>query len=219
MAEVERKEEQAKIESGSNEQKERGLDGVNKGDAVGDGKEGGEAKKVQQSPFLTNAVPRKDEGKGGEERDNIDAAEVVEKQRKHLEENQSDEILFKARCKLYYFSEETKALEERAEGTMIIEMHSKSNLAKITMFRDQIGRLGCNHFINPRFKAQPHGKVSNGWMWMSTEDTVETDALRKKIQLFVVKFYSEEDFKRFGEEYDLGRAHNEKALKTKTNKK
>ncbi|AFM97765.1 putative Ran GTPase binding protein [Encephalitozoon hellem ATCC 50504] len=218
MEEVEKKEEHGKIEANTDKRKEDGLDSVRKEEPSDSGKKEAETKKTHQSPFLTNGVPRKDEAKGGEEKEQIDVTEVVEKQRKHLEENQNDEVLFKARCKLYYFSEETKALEERAEGTMIIGMHSKSNLVKITVFRDQIGRLGCNHFINPRFKAQPHGKVSNGWMWMSTEDTVEVDAQRKKIQLFVVKFYSEEDYRKFGEEYDLGRIHNEKSLKTKVNK-
>lgn len=218
MAEVEKERDHEKIETSPGKQKEDVLDGTKKEGPADDAKKGVETKKAHQSPFLTNGVPRKDEAKGGEEKDNIDVTEVVEKQRKYLEENQSDEVLFKARCKLYYFSEETKALEERAEGTMIIGMHLKSNLVKITVFRDQIGRLGCNHFINPRFKAQPHGKVSNGWMWMSTEDTVEVDAQRKKIQLFVVKFYSEEDYQKFGEEYDLGRSHNEKSLKTKVNK-
>ncbi|AFN82480.1 Ran GTPase activating protein [Encephalitozoon romaleae SJ-2008] len=218
MAEVEKKGEHEKIETIPKKQKEEVPGGMEKEGLADSVKKEVETKKAHQSPFLTNGVPRKDETKGGEEKDKIDVTEVVEKQRKHLEENQSDEVLFKARCKLYYFSEETKALEERAEGTMIIGMHSKSNLVKITVFRDQIGRLGCNHFINPRFKAQPHGKVSNGWMWMSTEDTVEVDAQRKKIQLFVVKFYSEEDYRRFGEEYDLGRSHNEKSLKTKVNK-
>ncbi|ADM11007.1 Ran GTPase activating protein [Encephalitozoon intestinalis ATCC 50506] len=218
MAEVEKKEEQMGIEAVSGKKEEELQSDTKEETSLGDSKEKIETKKTQQSPFLTNTVPRKDNSKGGEEKDKIDVTEVVEKQRKHLEENQSDDVLFKARCKLYYFSEETKALEERAEGTMVIGMHTKSNLVKITVFRDQIGRLGCNHFINPRFKAQPHGKVSNGWMWMSTEDTVETDAQRKKTQLFVVKFFSEEDFQKFGEEYDLGRSHNEKSLKTKANK-
>lgn len=217
MVEVEKKEDRTKIESNCGKQREEDVCS-----GGGQGREGGDSKadtkKVQASPFLTNAVPRKEEAKNADGKEEIDAEEIVEKQKKHLEENQSDEMLFKARCKLYYFSEETKALEERAEGTMVIGMHAKNNLVKITVFRDQTGRLGCNHFINPRFKAQPHGKVSNGWMWMSTEDTVEEDALRKKIQLFVVKFYSEEDYTKFGEEYDLGRVHNEKVLKAKPNK-
>lgn len=168
--------------------------------------------KKAQSPFLTNAVPKKEEVKENSE-EGISVAEVAEKQERFLEENQKDEVLTKAKCKLYYLSDKTKKLEERGEGSIIVSMHAEKNLVKITMVRNQIMRLGCNHFINPNFDLQPNTKVENAWVWGSAEDTVESDAPRGKNQIFLVKFYSEEDSRRFKEEYDLGKAHNEKVLK------
>lgn len=177
---------------------------------AGVGEETGE-RKTQQSPFLTKAVPRKEEVK--EDGAEISSAEIAEKQERFLEENQKDEVLLKARCKLYYLSDKTKKLEERGEGSIIVGMHVEKNLVKITMVRDQIMRLGCNHFINPKFELKPNAKVENGWVWGSSEDTVESDATRGKNQIFLVKLFSEEDSRRFKEEYDLGRAHNERVLK------
>ncbi|TBU17090.1 putative Ran GTPase binding protein, partial [Ordospora colligata] len=177
-----------------------------------------EGKQVKENPFLTTSVPKKDEFKACSTEEELDESSIIEKQEKFLDENQEDEVLFKAKCKLYYFAKETNSLEERAQGTMIIGKHPKTNLVRIVVFREQIGRLGCNHYINPALKAQAHKKMANGWMWMTTEDTVESDALRDKKQLLVVKFNSEEDSVRFGEEYESGRRHNDMVLEERKNK-
>lgn len=169
-------------------------------------------KKMQQSPFLTKAVPKKEDVKDDETTE-INVSEIASRQEKFLEENQKDEVLFKARCKLYYLSDKTNKLEERGDGNIMVSVHSEKGLVKITMIRDQIMRLGCNHFINPKFELRPNKKIENAWVWGSTEDTVETDAVREKNQIFLVKFYSEDDSKKFKEEYDLGKSRNEKALK------
>jgi len=177
-----------------------------------------EAKPGKENPFLTTSVPKKEEPKACSTEEELDENSIIEKQEKYLDENQEDEVLFKAKCKLYYFAKETNTLEERAQGTMIIGKRPKSNLVRIVVFREQIGRLGCNHYINPGLKAQAHKKMMNGWMWMTTEDTVESDALRDKKQLFVVKFNSEEDSVKFGEEYESGRRHNDMVLEERKNK-
>lgn len=177
-----------------------------------------ESKKVHQSPFLTKAVPKKEDVKNDGEGVEISTVEIAEKQEKFLEENQKDEVLFRGRCKLYYLSDKTKKLEERGEGNIIVSLHGEKNLVKITMIRDQIMRLGCNHFINPNFELQPNNKLENAWVWGSTEDTVESDAPQGKNQIFLVKFYSEKESRGFKEEYDLGRAHNERVLKANKKK-
>jgi Ran-binding protein 1 len=167
-----------------------------------------EAKK-KVSPFLTTAVPKKEEVPEEKE---TSMAEIAVRQEKYLEENQKDKVLLKTKCKLYYFSSKSNKLEERGEGTMLVAQSLEKEMVKITMVRDQVMRLGCNHYINPKFEAVPNKKIKNAWIWCSEEDTVEEDVFREKSQVFLAEFRSEEDSEKFKEVYDFGRAQNKRML-------
>lgn len=169
-----------------------------------------EQKKTKASPFLTNTVPKKEEVTEEKE---INTSEIAIKQEEFLKKNLKDKSLFEAKCKLFYFSNKTEEFEERGEGKLLLTESIEKGMVKVTMVRDHIMRLGCNHYINPRFKALLNKKVEFGWVWGTTGDTVENDLERSPNQIFLVVFNNDEDSKKFKETYDLGRETNEKVLK------
>lgn len=158
------------------------------------------------------AGAQKSEGTGKAIADEIDMNEVKRIQDQYESSNTKDAILFRARCKLFRKNMETKKFEDRGEGDMFIARCSESSLYKVTMVRDQIKTLGCNHFIDPRFDCVSVRSYTRAWSWFASSDDCHTGKNDSKSQFFVVRFADDEESANFKKVYDEGRNENRKIL-------
>lgn len=158
--------------------------------------------KKKESSFLTSSIKKSDD---------IETTEDLKKiQEDYIETNINGKINFKSRCQLYMFNKEKKKFEERGVGSIMIVTQHDNNMTKIMMTRDGIMRFGCHHYINPRYPLVKNTKLSNAWVWMTTEDTIDDDKSDKK--MYLVKFEEDSESLYFKEEYDKGLKSNKEIL-------
>lgn len=177
---------------------------------------GGSAK----SPFLKlhkegdekDASSVVSEGTGKTVVDEIDMNEVKRIQDQYESSNTVDNILFRARCKLFRKNMETKKFEDRGEGDIFIARSCESSLYKVSMVRDQIKTLGCNHFIDPRFDCVSVRSYTRAWSWFASSDDCHTGKSDSKCQFYVVRFADDKESESFKKIYDEGRNENRKIL-------
>ncbi|WUR03732.1 Ran-specific GTPase-activating protein 1 (DNLI1) [Vairimorpha necatrix] len=160
----------------------------------------------KQSSFLTSTITKKND-------EPVVASEDLELkglQEKFIESNLKDEVLFKSKCLLYIFNKEKKKFEERGPGDIMINKEKETEMIKVVMIRESIMRFGCNHYINPRHKLIKNENINNGWVWCTTEDTVDDETNKKKF--YLVKFDTSENTEKFKSEYEKGRLANKEIL-------
>ncbi|EEQ81304.1 hypothetical protein NCER_102329 [Vairimorpha ceranae BRL01] len=160
--------------------------------------------KKKESSFLTSSITIKDKDAGTED------FELKCIQESFIEKNLQDKVLFKSKCNLFIFNKKKKKYEERGTGDIMINIEKKTNMVKVVMIRETISRFGCHHYINPKHKLIKNNNIKNGWVWCTTEDTVEDD--NEKTKFYLVKFDNEDDTKKFKEEYEKGMEDNKKLL-------
>jgi hypothetical protein len=158
----------------------------------------------QQSPALNKAA---DGEEGDEQNDNANPEDyepqvdfkplvkLAEVEVKTGEEN--EEILFKARCKLYRFSIETKEWKKKGAGEIkILKQKLNSNSYRVLMRRDQIFKLCANHRILPEIKLEIVNEKQLRWMANDCSDgKVSSECL-------TAKFRHEDEAKQFKLEFE-----------------
>nr|AAT12337.1 RAN-specific GTPase activating protein-like protein [Antonospora locustae] len=155
------------------------------------------------------------EGAGKTIVDEIDMNEVKRIQDQYESNNTKGDILFRARCKLFRKNMETKKFEDRGEGDMFIARCCESSLYKVSMVRDQIKTLGCNHFIDPRFDCVSVRSYTRAWSWFASSDDCHTGKNDSKCQFYVVRFADDKESANFKKIYDEGRNENGRILASK----
>ncbi|KAL0263993.1 UNVERIFIED_CONTAM: hypothetical protein PYX00_011022 [Menopon gallinae] len=170
-----------------------------------------EAKKEAEAP------PRESAGlcAGKAAADEIDMKEVKRIQDQYESNNIKDKILFRARCKLFRKNQETKKFEDRGEGEMFIARCTESSMYKVSMVRNQIKTLGCNHFIDPRFDCVSVRSYTRAWSWFASSDDCHTGKNDSKSQFYVVRFAADDESADFKKVYDEGREVNRDILASK----
>ncbi|ELQ76752.1 Ran-binding protein RANBP1, RanBD domain protein [Trachipleistophora hominis] len=140
-----------------------------------------------------------------------ECSDVLNKTSSAINTEQDKNIHFKATCQLFMFSENTGAIEQRGDGIIYIKMVEKHKLYKLTMVRDRIYKLGCNHFILPIGKLHAHKTSANTFIWHTKNDKCDDDVKSEK-RTFVVKFGCGEDAERFESKYGYAMGENAKVL-------
>lgn len=156
----------------------------------------------KESAFLTSSIKKSDDAEQQEDFKKI--------QEDFIETNINGKVNFKSRCQLYMFNTDKKKFEERGVGLIMIVKSNENNMTKIMMTRDGIMRFGCHHYINPRYPLVKNTKLTNAWVWMTTEDTIDDDKKGKK--MYLVKFEEDKEALYFKEEYDKGLKSNKEIL-------
>ncbi|KAK6090205.1 hypothetical protein P3W45_000753 [Vairimorpha bombi] len=199
-AKDEQVEEKAKDEQVEEKAKDEQVEEKAKDEQVNDNSKKG-------SSFLTSTITKKDGDLPLGSEDN----ELKSLQEKFIESNLKDAVLFKSKCKLYIYNKDKNKFDERGVGDIMINKEKDSEMTKVVMIRESIMRFGCNHYINPRYKLMKNNNVANGWMWVTTEDTVDDEENIKK-KMYLVKFDENELSEKFKEEYEEGMKSNKKIL-------
>ncbi|XP_057302228.1 E3 SUMO-protein ligase RanBP2-like [Hydractinia symbiolongicarpus] len=105
-----------------------------------------------------------------------------------LETGEEDESTkFVHRSKLYRFDKSAASWKERGVGDVKILINEKTNKARITMRRDVVFRVCCNHFITSDMMLEAKGSAC--WTWFTPADAVDGEV---KPEQFAIKFKTEE---------------------------
>lgn len=151
-------------------------------------------KAVKQSEFLFLNKEEKNE--------NLKEKEIIK---------DDPSVHFNEYCNLYILADKT--IEQRGTGNIYIkEVDYKENtsLYKITMVREKIGLLGCNHFILGSIYKHSSPRT---FIFSSNNDNTLTSG--KKMATFLVKFDKQEIADKFENCYKDKREINLRLLKTK----
>jgi E3 SUMO-protein ligase RanBP2 len=147
------------------------------------------------------------DGEEGEEGDNqnpeeyepqVDFKPLVKLAEVEVKTGEEDEdVVFKARCKLYRFSIDTKEWKEKGAGEIKILKHkTNSNSYRVLMRRDQIFKICANHRILPEIKLEILNEKQVRWMANDcSEGKVNSECL-------TAKFRHEDEAKQFKAEFE-----------------
>lgn len=183
-------------------------------------------KRAGGSPFLTSmpssayksgtSVPN-DAGEGGKTSisEEIDLNEIKRIQDEHESSNIQDEVLLKAKCKLFRKNQSTGKFDDRGEGQVFLTKYRDSGLYKVAMVRDQIKTLGCNHFIDPSFECVSVTSYKRAWSWFTSSDSCYTGGNDSRTQFYVIRFSTDENSEMFKKIYDEGMKANAEILNKK----
>jgi E3 SUMO-protein ligase RanBP2 len=106
---------------------------------------------------------------------------------------EDEEILFKARCKLYRFNSDTKEWKEKGAGEIkVLSRKGAANVFRILMRRDQIFKLCANHRVTADLKLEAASEKQI--RWHATDYSEPGDGNH---ELLTCKFRSEDDAKQF----------------------
>ena len=103
--------------------------------------------------------------------------------------DEDDNTIYQVRAKLLRFDNTTNEWKERGLGDIkILQNKMKANKVRVVMWREQIHKLACNHYILKEMKIDFYQKNPKILMW-SAFDHAEGEG---KTEMFVCKFGKEE---------------------------
>ena len=115
--------------------------------------------------------------------------------RNDLVTGEEDEVLkFIHRAKLYRFDKDASQWKERGIGDVKILYNEISKKARITMRREQVLRLCCNHVITSEMKLEGKAGAKSAWSWFTAADATDVDV---KPEQFTIKFKTQEIAEQF----------------------
>jgi len=110
---------------------------------------------------------------------------------------EDEEILFKQRCKLFRFNNNTKEWKEKGLGDIKILKHKfKENHYRILMRREQVLKLCANHRINTAIKMENVTEKQVTWY---VQDCSEDEP---HAEILLAKFRLEDDATKFKKEVE-----------------
>ncbi|KAI8868187.1 hypothetical protein GQ42DRAFT_125633 [Ramicandelaber brevisporus] len=148
-----------------------------------------------------------DEAEGAEDAEaEVDATfepivQVTEVETKSNEED--EEILFKARSKLYRKSD--NEWKERGTGEIKLLMHRGTGKVRVLMRREKILKICANHYILDTMELKPNVGSDRSWVYSATNDFAEGEVAS---ETFAVRFTSVENATKFKEIFEKAKESN-----------
>ena len=103
---------------------------------------------------------------------------------------ESENVIYSHRAKLYRFDHEVKQWKERGVGDIKILLNPETNRCRVVMRRDQIHKLCANHFITHEMELKENAGSDRSWVWSVNADFADGIA---KAELLAVRFKHPED--------------------------
>lgn len=129
----------------------------------------------------------------------VDFKPLVKLEEVEVKTGEEDEdVLFKARCKLYRFIAETKEWKEKGAGEIkVLKRKETTNVFRILMRRDQIFKLCANHRITSDIKLEIVNEKQVRWHAQDYSEPGEG-----KHELLTAKFRHDDEAKQFKAEVE-----------------
>ena len=128
---------------------------------------------------------------------------------------ESEDILFCRKAKVYRFDKNGPQWKERGVGQLKILQSKQNGSVRIVMRRDQVKKICLNHYILPGMKLSPFEMAKNAVIWFTHADFADESPQEEK---FAAKFKSEEILKQFKDCFDsVAKIGNDDCAKAKEN--
>jgi len=133
----------------------------------------------------------------------VDFKPLVKLEEVEVKTGEEDEdVMFKARCKLYRFIADTKEWKEKGAGEIkVLKRKETTNVFRILMRRDQIFKLCANHRITSDIKLEITNEKQVRWHAQDYSEPGEG-----KHELLTAKFRHEDEAKQFKAEVEKAQA-------------
>ncbi|XP_065682219.1 E3 SUMO-protein ligase RanBP2 isoform X2 [Hydra vulgaris] len=109
---------------------------------------------------------------------------------------EGEEEKFVHRAKLYRFDKDSNQWKERGIGEVKILWNDITKKARITMRRDHVFRVCCNHVITPEMFLEKKAGTQAAWSWFTAADASNEDV---KPEQFTIRFRTQEKADEFQE--------------------
>lgn len=108
-------------------------------------------------------------------------------------------VKFVHRAKLYRFDKEGGLWKERGLGDVKILYSEETKKSRITMRREQVFRVCCNHVITGDMSLDVKQGAKAAWSWFTAADATEEET---RPEQFTIKFKTQEIADKFKEAFD-----------------
>jgi Ran-binding protein 1 len=122
--------------------------------------------KVEETTPKAEAAKPEAEEEQVEESPDVHFEPVVKLSEVEVKTNEEDEeVIYKARSKLFRFSQEDKEWKERGVGDARFLQHKESKKIRIVMRRDKTLKICANHYITGDMNLQPNVGSDRSWVY------------------------------------------------------
>ncbi|KAF3908534.1 hypothetical protein ABW21_db0206722 [Orbilia brochopaga] len=119
---------------------------------------------------------------------------------------ESEDVVFKMRAKLFKFDRESKEWKERGTGDAKLLKHKENGKTRLVMRRDKTLKVCANHYIVPDMKLTPNVGSDRSWVWNVAADVSEG---APEAQTLAIRFANSENANLFKEAFIKAQQENE----------
>ena len=112
---------------------------------------------------------------------------------------ETDDVLFSERAKLFRFDNKTNSWKERGVGNIKVLKNKVNGKSRLLMRRDQVLKICCNHYITPKTTLIPMQSSIKSWTWYTSCDFSDGESQAEK---FAVRFKHQDSADKFKEKVD-----------------
>ncbi|KAL1297712.1 hypothetical protein AAFC00_006259 [Neodothiora populina] len=120
---------------------------------------------------------------------------------------ESEEVSFKMRAKLFRFDRDSREWKERGTGEVRLLKHKENGRTRLVMRRDKTLKVCANHYVVPDMKLSPNVGSDRSWVWNASADVSEGEP---EAQTLAIRFGNSENANLFKEAFIKAQQENEK---------
>jgi len=119
---------------------------------------------------------------------------------------ESEEVVFKMRAKLFKFDRDSHEWKERGTGDVKLLKHKETNKTRLVMRRDKTHKVCANHYIVPDMKLSPNVGSDRSWVWNTSADVSEGEP---EAQTLAIRFANSDNANLFKDAFLKAQKQNE----------
>ncbi|KAK6350107.1 hypothetical protein TWF696_006354 [Orbilia brochopaga] len=176
---------------------------------------GGAGKKREEKPEddAADEPSGSSKKKGGDDEEEVEESPdihfepLVTLEKVEVKTNEeSEDVVFKMRAKLFKFDRESKEWKERGTGDAKLLKHKENGKTRLVMRRDKTLKVCANHYIVPDMKLTPNVGSDRSWVWNVAADVSEG---APEAQTLAIRFANSENANLFKEAFIKAQQENE----------
>ncbi|BFZ55333.1 Ran GTPase binding protein Sbp1 [Savitreella phatthalungensis] len=123
---------------------------------------------------------------------------------------ESEEVVFKMRAKLFRFVQESNEWKERGTGDVKFLKHKDNSRTRLVMRRDKTLKVCANHYIVPDMSLSPNVGSDRSWVYATAADVSEGEATAETL---AIRFANSDNANAFKDAFEQAQKDNAAALK------
>lgn len=126
---------------------------------------------------------------------------------------ESEDVVFKMRAKLFKFDRDAREWKERGTGDVKLLKHKETKKVRLVMRRDKTHKVCANHYIVPDMKLSPNVGSDRSWVWNTSADVSEGEP---EAQTLAIRFANSDNANLFKDAFLKAQKENEEIFSAVT---